>query len=151
MSHPRPSRRRFRASGHRAATAPPVFSGKSPRVPLTLEALEARTLPNAAPVLSLPQTAFSVVKTTALSVTVSATDKDSGQTLTFSLVNAPAGAAITSTQVPTSKGSAATGTLTWTPTEDQGPASYTFTVVVTDNGSPAKPAYQNINDRKPVV
>jgi hypothetical protein len=116
----------------------------SPRAALALERLEDRTLFNIAPVLSLSQTTFSVVKTTQLSVTASATDKDTGETLTFSLVNAPAGANITSTQVSVSKGSAATGTLTWTPTEDQGPTSYTFTVVVTDNGTPAKSASQSV-------
>ena len=89
--------------------------------PLSLEVLEDRTLLNIAPVLILPQTTFNVVKTTPLSVSVSATDKDKGEILTFSLVNAPAGAAITSTQVPSSTGSVANGVLTWTPTEDQGP------------------------------
>jgi hypothetical protein len=113
-------------------------------VSLTLEALEDRTLPNAAPVLSLPQTLFNVVKTTQRSLTASATDKDKGEILTFSLVNAPAGALITSTQVSVSSGSAATGTLTWTPTEDQGPASYTFSVVVTDNGHPVQSTSQAI-------
>ena len=111
---------------------------------LLLEILEDRTLPNVAPVLALPATKFSVVKTAPLAVVASATDKDSGEILTFSLVGAPAGASITSKQVPTSTGSAATGTLTWTPTEDQGPASYTFTVQVTDNGNPAKSASKMI-------
>src|SRR5262249_39274088 len=87
---------------------------------------------------------FSVVKSTTLSVGVSATDKDSGQVLTFSLVNAPAGASISTTQVSTPSGSAASGSLTWTPTEDQGPASYTFTVVVTDNGNPVRSAWKTI-------
>src|SRR5882672_9970479 len=80
---------------------------------LSLESLEDRTLPNAVPVLSLPQTSFNIVKTAPLSVVVSATDKDSGQILTFSLTGAPAGASISSTQSPSSTGSAATGTLTW--------------------------------------
>src|SRR5262245_18436647 len=104
--------------------------------PLSVEDLEARVVANQTPVLTLPQTTFSVVKTTALSFTASATDKDKGQILTFSLVGAPTGVTITSTQVPSSTGSAATGTLTWTPTEDQGPTSFSFTIVVTDNGSP---------------
>src|SRR5262249_42901745 len=83
-------------------------------------------------------------KTTALSFTASATDKDSGEILTFSLVGAPAGVTITSTQVPTSTGSAATGTLTWTPTEDQGPKAYSFSVVVTDNGNQVASTSQTI-------
>jgi len=78
-------------------------------VPLSLEVLEDCTLPKTVPVLSLPQTTFNVVKTTTLSVNISATDKDSGQTLTFSLVNAPVGASISSTQVPSSKESDAVG------------------------------------------
>src|SRR5262245_46181865 len=114
------------------------------RVPLSLEVLEDRTLLNAVPVLSLPQTTFSVVKTATLSVGISATDKDSGQTLTFSLVSAPTGASISSTQLSSSTGSSALGTLTWTPTEDQGPAGYTFTVQVTDNGKPVRSATQTI-------
>ncbi len=48
-------------------------------------------------------------------------------TLTYSLVGAPAGASI----------DAATGEFSWTPSETQGPGVYTFTVRVTDNGSPA--------------
>src|SRR5262249_34942939 len=103
---------------------------------LLLESLEDRTLPNTAPVLSLPATTFSVVKTKTLSVLVSATDADAGDTLTFSLVGAPTGASIASAQVASATGSAASGTLTWTPTEDQGPASYFFTVKVTDDGHP---------------
>jgi hypothetical protein len=106
--------------------------------------LEDRTLLNTAPVLTVPQTTFSVVKTTALVVTVSATDKDSGQILTFSLLNAPAGASISSTQLTPPKGSAAVGTLAWTPTQDQGPASYPFTIVVTDNGNSPLSASQAV-------
>src|SRR5207249_2339432 len=44
------------------------------------------------------------------------------QPLTFSLVGAPAGAAIHAT----------TGAFSWTPTEAEGPATYPFTVRVTD-------------------
>jgi hypothetical protein len=44
------------------------------------------------------------------------------QTLTFSLVGAPSGASIDGT----------TGAFSWTPTEAQGPASYPFTVRVSD-------------------
>src|SRR5580765_4919308 len=113
--------------------------------PLVVELLEGRTLLNYSPVLSLPHTAFDVVKTSTLSVLVSATDRDRGQTLTFSLVGAPAGASITSTQVSCESGSAATGKLTWTPTEDQGPACYSFAVVVTDNGSPVRSASKSVN------
>ncbi|MFN8219808.1 MAG: Ig-like domain-containing protein [Fimbriimonadales bacterium] len=58
--------------------------------------------------------------------TATASDPDAGQTLTYSLVGAPAGASI----------DPSTGVFTFTPTEAQGPGSYTFDVVVTDNGSP---------------
>src|SRR5439155_816059 len=60
--------------------------------------------------------------------TASATDTDvPGQTLSFSLVGAPSGAGI----------DAATGVFTWTPSEAQGPGSFSFTVRVTDDGSPS--------------
>jgi uncharacterized delta-60 repeat protein len=63
-----------------------------------------------------------------LTFTASATDSDlPANTLTYSLVGAPSGATINST----------TGVFSWTPTEAQGPDSYTFTVKVTDNGTPA--------------
>ncbi|MDB6027049.1 MAG: Stage sporulation protein [Verrucomicrobiales bacterium] len=48
------------------------------------------------------------------------------KTLTYSLSNAPTGASI----------NASTGVFTWTPTEAQGPGSYTITVRVTDNATP---------------
>ena len=58
-----------------------------------------------------------------LTFTASATDIDEpAQALTFSLTGAPAGAAID----PTS------GVFTWTPSEAQGPESYTFSVCVSD-------------------
>ncbi|WP_341299381.1 Ig-like domain-containing protein [Lysinibacillus sp. FSL H8-0500] len=56
-----------------------------------------------------------------LTFTASASDAE-GDSLTYSLVGAPAGATI----------NAATGVFTWTPTEAQGPGSYTFTVRVSD-------------------
>ncbi|MBS1706181.1 MAG: putative Ig domain-containing protein [Armatimonadetes bacterium] len=59
-----------------------------------------------------------------LSFTATATDPENNG-LTFSLSGAPSGASIT-----------AGGVFTWTPTEAQGPGSYSFDVVVTDNGSP---------------
>jgi hypothetical protein len=64
---------------------------------------------------------------TALTFTATATDPDlPPNALSFSLVGAPVGASI----------NASTGAFSWTPTEAQGPGSYTFTVKVTDNGSP---------------
>ncbi len=55
-------------------------------------------------------------------------------TLTYSLLNAPTGATINPT----------TGNFTWTPTEEQGSNSYSFTVRVTDNGTPSLSAAQTV-------
>ena len=63
--------------------------------------------------------------------TVTATDPDAGQQLTFSLgTDAPAGASLEPD----------TGVFAWTPTEAQGPGQYTFTVIVTDDGTPRRAA-----------
>ena len=65
---------------------------------------------------------------TLITFTASATDANTGQTLTFSLdPGAPTNAAIN----PIS------GVFTWTPNETQGPGSYPVTVRVRDDGSPA--------------
>jgi len=63
-----------------------------------------------------------------LAFTATATDADlPADALTFSLTGAvPVGASMT-----------ASGEFTWTPTEAQGPDSYAFDVVVTDDGVPA--------------
>jgi Ca2+-binding RTX toxin-like protein len=82
---------------------------------------------NVAPVLD-PIGSKTVDEGDTLSFTATATDADlPANVLTFSLVGAPAGASIHPT----------TGVFTWTPTETQGPADYTFDVLVTDNGTPA--------------
>jgi hypothetical protein len=41
---------------------------------------------------------------------------------------------------PTNATISASGTIAWTPSEDQGPGTFTFTTVVTDNGVPARSA-----------
>jgi uncharacterized repeat protein (TIGR03803 family) len=74
----------------------------------------------------------SVVKSTTLTFTATATDGDKGQTLKFSLVNAPAGATINATN----------GVFTWTPATA---GNYSFKVRVTDNGSPA------LYDEEPIM
>lgn len=71
-----------------------------------------------------------------LSFTASASDQDSGQTLSFSLSGAPTGASINS----------ASGKFTWTPSTEQAAAStnYSFAVRVTDSGSPALSAERTV-------
>ncbi|MSU62580.1 MAG: hypothetical protein EXS31_09310 [Pedosphaera sp.] len=83
---------------------------------------------NNAPVLATI-TDQTVKEGTQLKFTASATDVDlPAQKLAFSLdPGAPPGAAI----------NAASGEFTWTSTESQGPGSYTITVRVTDDGTPA--------------
>jgi streptogramin lyase len=67
----------------------------------------------------------SVDEGSVLTVPVSATDSDPDAVLSYSLDTAPPGATIDST----------TGVFTFTPTD--GPATYSVTVRVTDNGTPA--------------
>src|SRR5690606_25574809 len=70
-----------------------------------------------------------------LNFTAGATDSDlPANSLTYSLVNAPAGATI----------DAKTGAFSWTPSEVQGAGVYNITVRVTDNGSPALSAEENV-------
>jgi hypothetical protein len=82
---------------------------------------------NSAPVLA-PIGNQTVDEEALLTFTATATDTAAdlvAQTLTFSLSGeVPEGASITTN-----------GVFTWTPTEEQGGANYTFTMVVTDNGT----------------
>ena len=75
---------------------------------------------NAAPVLAAIGNK-TVNEENLLTFTATVSDAESNP-LTYSLVGAPSGASI----------NASTGVFTWTPTEAQGPNSYTFTVRVTD-------------------
>ena len=69
------------------------------------------------------------------SLTIPVEDNDiPANTFTFSMTGAPAGAVLNSE----------TGEFTWTPTEEQGPGVYTFTVKVCDNGTPSLCAQQNL-------
>lgn len=62
----------------------------------------------------------------ALTFTVSASDPNSDQTLTYLMTaGAPSGASLNSV----------TGVFNWTPTEAQGPGDYPVTITVTDSGS----------------
>ena len=71
-----------------------------------------------------------------VSLTATATDADvPANTLTFSLdAGAPAGATINAT----------TGVFSWATTEADGPGSFSITVRVTDNGSPALSDFETI-------
>src|SRR5204863_9245003 len=81
---------------------------------------------NSAPVLP-PQTNRTINELTALIVTNTATDGDlPANGLSYQLVSPPVGASISTS-----------GVITWTPSEAQGPATNTFTTVVTDNGTPS--------------
>jgi hypothetical protein len=78
---------------------------------------------NAAPLLSGVPAALTADELTLITFDADATDSDlPPQTLTFSLVGAPDNATI----------HANTGVFSWTPTEAQGPGSYTMTVRVSD-------------------
>jgi VCBS repeat-containing protein len=70
---------------------------------------------------------------TPITFTAAATDPDA-DAITFSLIGAPAGASI----------DVATGAFTWTPSEPQGPATYTFAVQATDNATPALTAERQV-------
>jgi hypothetical protein len=75
-----------------------------------------------APILG-PIGAQTIAEGALLSFTASATDADlPAQSLSYSLAGAPAGATINAT----------TGAFSWTPTEAQGPGSYSFDILVSD-------------------
>jgi hypothetical protein len=81
---------------------------------------------NVVPVLGTIENA-TIPELVEFSFTATATDADlPAQVLTFSRVSAPDGAAI----------DAETGIFTWTPSEEQGPGEFTFTVVVCDDTDP---------------
>src|SRR5207249_1613186 len=115
---------------------------------LHLEALEDRLIPNIAPVLTVPSGPFNVVKTQPLTMSLSATDKDKGEILSFSASVSPSAQGVLMfsnvVQMQSQSGSSATGTLTWTPNQNDGPASYTLTISVKDNGSPILSASKSV-------
>ncbi len=88
------------------------------------------TAVNDAPVLG-PIGNRSVSEEDRLTFIVNASDPDGLTTLAFSLENGVGG------EVPPGASIDALGTFTWTPTEVQGPGSYTFDVVATETGTPA--------------
>jgi CSLREA domain-containing protein len=88
-------------------------------------AFEAASTPSAPPILdSIGEQNINELST--LEFTVSASDIDTApENLTYVLMNQPAGATITTA-----------GLFSFIPTEAQGPDSFTFDVVVTDDGIP---------------
>ncbi|MDB5244594.1 MAG: hypothetical protein JWN18_464 [Parcubacteria group bacterium] len=78
---------------------------------------------NQAPTISNVPASATIPELSAYSFTATATDSDTpAQTLTFGLNGAPTGASI----------NASSGLFSWTPTESQGPGTYSFTVSVSD-------------------
>jgi hypothetical protein len=110
--------------------APPLLAMETP-TPGAPNVLPGNNRP---PVLN-PIGNKQVAEQTLLRFLVTATDADAEQTLTFRLgQDAPPGASI----------EPASGVFTWTPTEAQGPGTYTFTIVVTDSGTPPRSASERI-------
>ena len=100
--------------------------GLSDSIGLSVTVTEA----NQAPVLALIGDK-TVGEGSPLTFTATATDADlPANTLTFSLADGVSGA------VPAGAGITATGGFSWTPSEAQGPGTYVFDVVVSDNGAP---------------
>jgi hypothetical protein len=101
-----------------------TFETPTPRQPNVLAGA------NRPPVIT-PPGSRTVTELSRLTVGVSASDPDPGQTLRFSLTaDAPEGAVI----------DPLTGRFEWIPTEAQGPGSYVITVRVTDDGAPPRSA-----------
>lgn len=69
-----------------------------------------------------------------LTFSVTATDSDGGQTVTLSASGLPSGATF----------NPSTGQFSWTPTEAQGPGTFTVTFTATDNGTPSRSTTQTI-------
>jgi hypothetical protein len=101
-----------------------VTDNGSPTLSATTTFTIVVTQPNRAPTITTVPTQ-NIKVGQALSLTVSASDPDAGQTLTYSLDAAPQSATI----------GASSGAFNWTPTSAQTGTS-TVTVRVTDNGTP---------------
>ena len=81
---------------------------------------------NDAPVITAPDTT-GFVEHTSKTITISATNEDAGQTVSYTLTGESHGATLTST-----------GDFSWTPEEDDGGVARNFTVIATDDGNPVK-------------
>ncbi|HXV69947.1 MAG TPA: Ig-like domain-containing protein [Acidimicrobiia bacterium] len=90
-------------------------------------------LTNSAPVLE-PIGSLTGDEGSTIQFSAVATDPDSGDALTFSLGgSSPSGASVSEA-----------GVFTWTPTESQGPGTYIFDVIVTDDGVPTLSEFETI-------
>jgi Bacterial Ig domain/Putative Ig domain len=99
--------------------------------PITITVTEV----NAAPTLTLPALPAHLGAGTPFGFSATASDPDlPANTLAFSLSGAPAGASMGS----------ANGVFSWTPSAAQAGITYTFAVVVTDDGTPARAAQQSV-------
>ena len=99
--------------------------------PITITVTEV----NAAPTLTLPALPAHIGAGPPFGFTATASDPDlPANTLAFSLSGAPAGASIGSVN----------GVFSWTPSAAQAGVTYTFAVVVTDDGTPALAAQQSV-------
>ena len=99
--------------------------------PITITVTEV----NAAPTLTLPALPAHIAAGAPFGFTATASDPDlPANTLAFSLSGAPAGASI----------GFANGAFAWTPSAAQAGLTYTFSVVVTDNGTPPLAAQQSV-------
>jgi hypothetical protein len=114
-----------------------------------IDAFVAKLSTNAKPTLA-PIGDKSIDEEKQLTFTAVGFDADPAQTLTYSLVDGTTSCgSVTSCVVPAAgangvKIDGTTGAFTWTPTEAQGPGTYRFKVVVTDNGSPSLSASEEI-------
>ena len=114
------------AAGVYPATIRATDNGVPPRSASEMIFINVGDPTNQAPILAAigDKTIDESVRST---FTAAATDPDFGQTRAFTLdAGAPPGAGI----------NPVTGVFTWTPTDAQGPGSYSVTVRVTDSGTP---------------
>jgi hypothetical protein len=94
----------------------------------TFRGVDFSVLPtNSAPTLTVPANA-TINEGDAYSASASATDPDSGQTLTSTKVSGPSGLTVNSS----------TGAIAWTSSESDGGNVFTVTIKVEDNGTPVK-------------
>ena len=104
-----------------------VTDSGSPALSATNTFVVTVTEVNTAPSLAKPGDQ-EVNELTTMTLGLSAADSDQpAQTLTYGLVEGPAGLTVSGA-----------GVVAWTPTEVQGPGTYTVTVKVTDSGSPVQ-------------